>query len=71
VGQDSTSDANVAEQVETSVARKAPPQPRRSARLHEARREVLLLGHGEVFLLDNGESISDLMVLLVGRVPSR
>jgi hypothetical protein len=26
MGQDSTSDANVAEQVETSVAREAPPQ---------------------------------------------
>ena len=55
VGQDSTSDANVAEQVETSMARESPPQPRRSARLREARGEVLLLGNGEVLLLDNDE----------------
>jgi hypothetical protein len=37
VGQDSTSDANVAQQAEMFVAREAPPQPRKSARLHEAR----------------------------------
>jgi hypothetical protein len=36
VGQDSTSHANVAEQVETSMARESAPQPRRSSRLHEA-----------------------------------
>ena len=42
IGQDSTSDANVAEQVETPMARDAPPQPRRSARLRQAR-ELLLL----------------------------
>jgi hypothetical protein len=53
VGQDSTSHANVLEQVETSMARESPPQPRRSSRLCEARREVLLLGNGEVLLLDN------------------
>ena len=35
IGQESTSDANVAEQVEIPTAREAPPQPRRSARLHE------------------------------------
>jgi hypothetical protein len=51
---DPTNDANVAEQVETSMARETPP-PRRSTRLHEARREVLLLGNGEVLLLDNDE----------------
>jgi hypothetical protein len=55
VSHDPTSDANIAEQVETSVARETPPQPRRSAKLHEARREVLLLGNGEVLLLDNNE----------------
>jgi hypothetical protein len=48
VGQDSTSDANVAEQVESYVAREEPPQPRRSARLREAQGRVLLLGNGEV-----------------------
>jgi hypothetical protein len=37
IGQDSTSNANVAEQVEIPMEREAPPQPRRSARLHEAR----------------------------------
>jgi hypothetical protein len=52
VGQDPTSHANVAEQVETSMARESPPQPRRSSRLREARREVLLLGNEEVLLLD-------------------
>jgi hypothetical protein len=55
VSHDPTSDANVAEQVETSVARETPPQPWRSARLREACREVLLLGYGEVLLLDNDE----------------
>ena len=47
MGQDSTSDANVAEQVEIPVAREAPPQPRRSTRIREARGEVLLLDHDE------------------------
>ena len=32
IGQDSTSDANVAEQVEMPMATEAYPQPRRSAR---------------------------------------
>jgi hypothetical protein len=47
MGQVSTSDANVVEQVETSVAREAPPQPRRLARLCETQGEVLLLGNGK------------------------
>ena len=42
IGQDSTSDANVAEQVEMPMATEAPLQPRRSARLLAAR-ELLLL----------------------------
>jgi hypothetical protein len=46
IGQDSTSDANVVEQVEIPMARDAPPQPRRSARLHAAR-EILLLDSDE------------------------
>jgi hypothetical protein len=46
IGQDATSDANVAEQVEILVAREAPPQPRRSARLRAAR-EILLLDSDE------------------------
>jgi hypothetical protein len=58
VGQDSTRHANVAEQVETSVARESPPQQRRSWRLREARREVLLLGNGEVLVLDNNEPVT-------------
>jgi len=37
VGNDSTSDANVAEQVETPVIVQTPPQPQRSARLCELR----------------------------------
>ena len=47
IGQDSTSDANVAEQVEMPMATEAPPQPRRSARLRAAR---------ELLLLDNDDS---------------
>jgi len=47
VGNDSTSDANVAEQVETPVVVETPPQPRRSARLHELRGELLLLDDDE------------------------
>ena len=46
IGQESTSDASVAEQVEISMAREAPPQPQRSARLHELR-EILLLDNDE------------------------
>jgi hypothetical protein len=46
IGQDSTSDANVAEQVEIPVVREAPPQPLRSVRLHAAH-EILLLDSDE------------------------
>ena len=46
IGQESMSDANVAEQVEIPMAREAPPQPRRSARLREMR-EILLLDNDE------------------------
>ena len=46
IGQDSTSDANIAEQVEMPMATEAPPQPRRSARLR-ATRELLLLDNDE------------------------
>ena len=48
IGQDSTSDANVAEQVEMPMATEAPPQPRRSARLRlRAARELLLSDNDE------------------------
>src|SRR6185436_11772863 len=46
IGQDSTSDANVAEQVEMPMATEAPPQPRRLVRLRVAR-ELLLLDNDE------------------------
>jgi len=46
IGQDSTSDANVAEQVEMPMETEAPPQPRRSTRLRVAR-ELLLLDNDE------------------------
>jgi hypothetical protein len=46
IGQDLTSDANVAEQVEMPVAREAPPQPRKSTRLR-VMREILLLDNDE------------------------
>jgi len=42
IGSDSTTDANVAEQVEAPMARAAPPQPRRSARLRQVRKLLLL-----------------------------
>ena len=47
VRNDSMSDANIAEQVETPVVLETPPQPRRSAGLHEL--------HGELLLLDDDE----------------
>jgi hypothetical protein len=40
------------------MARESPPQPRRSSRLREARRDMLLLGNGEVLLLDNDEPVT-------------
>ena len=46
IGQDSTSDANVAEQLEMPMATETPPQPRRSARLR-AVRELLLSDNDE------------------------
>ena len=46
IGQDSTSDANVVEQVEMLMATEAPPQPRRSAKLR-ATQELLLLDNDE------------------------
>ena len=45
-GQDSTSDASVAEQVEMPIATEAPPQPQRSERLCAAK-ELLLLDNDE------------------------
>ena len=47
VGKDSTSDANVAEQVEIPVAIETPPQPRRSTRIRELRGDLLLLDDDE------------------------
>jgi hypothetical protein len=47
VGKDSTSDANVAEQVEIPVAIETPPQPRRSARIRELCGDLLLLDDDE------------------------
>ena len=46
IRQDSTSDANVVDQVEVPMDKEAPPQPQRSARLREA---------WELLLLDNDE----------------
>jgi len=47
VGNDSTSDANIAEQVETPMVVETPPHSRTSARLHRL--------HGELLLLDDDE----------------
>ena len=46
IGSDSITDANVAEQVEAPMARDAPPQSRRSARLRQVQ-ELLLLDNDE------------------------
>jgi hypothetical protein len=46
ISEDSTSDANVAEQVDAPVAQEDTPQPRRSARLRVAR-NILLLDNDE------------------------
>ena len=55
--QDSTSDANVAEQVETPVVRDEPPQPRRSERPRRARdrMNLLITGERDVLLMENDE----------------
>ena len=55
IRQDSTSDANVAEQVEMPMVRETPPQPQRSARIHQAR---------ELLLLDNDESATCAKVMV-------
>jgi hypothetical protein len=57
LGQDFTSDANVAERVEMPVAREAPPQPRRSKRARRATNKINLMIEGErdILLLDNDE----------------
>jgi hypothetical protein len=47
LGQNFTSDANVAERVEMPVAREAPPQPRRSERAHRATNNLNLMIAGE------------------------
>jgi hypothetical protein len=47
IGNDSMSDANVAEQVDIPIAIETPPQPRRSARI--------LALHGDLLLLDDDE----------------
>jgi hypothetical protein len=47
IGYDSTSDANVAEQVDILIVIETPPQPRRSARIRAL--------HGDLLLLDDDE----------------
>jgi hypothetical protein len=47
IGNDSTSDANVAEQVDIPMAIETPPQPRRSARIRALRDNLLLLDDDE------------------------
>ena len=44
---DSTSSANVADHVEILVATETPSRPRRSARIRELRRDLLLLDDDE------------------------
>jgi hypothetical protein len=43
IGNDSTSEANVAEQVDIPMAIETPPQPRRSTRIRALRGDLLLL----------------------------
>jgi hypothetical protein len=47
IGNDSMSDANVAEQVDIPMAIETPPQPRKSARIHALRGDLLLLDDDE------------------------
>ncbi len=47
IGNDSTSDANVAEHVNIPMAIETPPQPRRSARIRALRGDLLLLDDDE------------------------
>jgi hypothetical protein len=47
IGNDSISDANVAEQVDIPMAIETPPQPRKSARIHALRGDLLLLDDDE------------------------
>jgi hypothetical protein len=60
LGQDFTSDANVAERVEMLVAREAPAQPRRSERARRAtdKLNLMITGEGDILLLDNDEHMT-------------
>jgi hypothetical protein len=60
LGQDFTSDANVAEQVEMPMAREAPPQPRRSERARGAtdKLNLMITGERDILLLDNDEPMT-------------
>jgi hypothetical protein len=60
LGQDFTSDANVAERVEMPVAREAPPQPRRSERARRAtdKLNLMITGERDILLLDNDEPMT-------------
>jgi hypothetical protein len=55
LGQDFTSDANVAERVEMPMAREAPPQPRRSERARCAtdKLNLMIAGERDIMLLEN------------------
>jgi hypothetical protein len=60
LGQDFTSDANVAERVEMAVAREAPPQPQRSERARRAtdKLNLMIAGERDILLLDNDEPMT-------------
>jgi hypothetical protein len=66
LGQDFISDANVAERVEMPVARKAPPQPRRSERTRRAtdKPNLMITGECDILLLDNDEPMTHAEVMM-------
>jgi hypothetical protein len=66
LGQDFTSDANVAERVEMPMAREAPPQPRRSKRARRAtdKLNLVIVGERDILLLDNDEPMTYAKVMM-------
>jgi hypothetical protein len=60
LGQDFTSDANVAKRVKMPVAREAPTQPRRSERARRATNKLnfMIAGERDILLLDNDEPMT-------------
>jgi hypothetical protein len=58
LGQDFTSDANVAERVEMPVAREAPPRRSKRACRTTDKLNLMITGEHDILLLDNDESMT-------------